>query len=235
MPKALLILMALLALAVPALASCGGDDDDDSSTTPVDSKDDTGKTSSSVVDTKGGGECEVKVTGDLDVSWKGNGGVEAVGSDYWLSDKEFREAFELIATGSKDEKQKQVDEAMNADPRLFILIVNCIPKDDSDVSLIISPSNAAKYADVPFKPAEYAVGEPASDDPKEFSVLLFTGGEELWKVDEGTLKLTRWDKKGVAGSVKLKAEEFFAEGTPKKVTVEGSFDFDCFHGANCEN
>ena len=237
MRKTLAILAALLFF--PALAACGGDDDDDPSSNSPFGKDSSNSGSSTNI--KGKGECEVTVTGDVQTSWKADGGADAVGSDYWLSDDELRKALEFLASGSGDQKKKEVDEAMKDDPRFFILLVNCIPGDEEQGSLTLSPSADAKYADVPFKPGEYVIAQGgvlgSTKNAKEFSVLLSTDQETLWKVSEdGALKITKWDSSGIKGSFNFKAEEAFGmDTTPKTINVSGSFDFPCADGDKCKN
>ena len=238
MRKNLAMILATL-LLFPALAACGGDDDDDpSGNSPFG---DDRSNSGDSTNIKGKGECEVTVTGDVETSWEADGGADAVGSDYWLSDDELRTALEFLASGSGDEKKKEVDEAMKADPRFFILLVNCIPDDETKGSLTLSPSSEAKYGDIPFKPGDYVIAQGgvfgSAEDPKEFSVLLSTDEESVWKVSEdGTLKITKWDNSGLKGNFSFKAEEAFAAGaTPKKISVSGSFDFPCAGGEKCKN
>lgn len=238
MRKNLATVLATL-LLVPALAACGGDDDDGpSGNSPFG---DNNSNSGNSTNIKGKGECEVTVTGDVETSWKADGGADAVGSDYWLSDDELRKALEFLASGSGDQKKKEVDEAMKDDPRFFILLVNCIPDDENKGSLTLSPSSEAKYADIPFKPGDYVIAQGgvlgSTDDRKAFSVLLATDQESLWKVSEdGMLKITKWDSSGVKGSFSFKAEEAFGAGpTPKEISVSGSFDFPCAAGDKCKN
>jgi hypothetical protein len=240
MLKTFAILLGAL-LLLPSLAACGGDDDDGGGNSPFGNNDTGGggTTPGSISNLKGKGECEVKVTGDVQTSWKADGGADAVGSDYWLSDDDLRKALEFLASGSGDAKKKEVDEMMKRDPRFFILLLNCIPSDSTKGSLTLSPSNEAKYADVPYKAGEYVIGKGGvlggTDDPKAFGALFATDDETLWQVSEdGTLKITKWNSDGIAGSFNFKAEEgFVTSGTPKKVSVEGTFDFGCPSG-NCK-
>jgi hypothetical protein len=165
---------------------------------------------------KGGGDCEVKVTGDVTVSWKGDGGADAVGTEYWMSEDEIREALEFLATGTKEEKERQVEEAMKEEPRLYILLLNCTSTDDRGQNITLSPSAQATYGDVPFKAGDYVIpvggALGGAEDPGEFGVLFGVEGDDLWKVSEaGALKITRWDNKGIAGTFNFKAEEVFAE------------------------
>ncbi len=244
MRKALMILAGAL-LLVPAMFACGGDDDDEgeSGLSPFGNNKPGGggTTPGNVSNIKGKGECDVKVTGDVQLSWKSDGGSDAVGSDYWLSDDDLRQALGFMASATGDAKKEEVDEAMKKDPRFFIIILNCIPADSQKGSLTLLPSNEAKYADIPFKSGEYVVSEGGvlggTDDPRAFGALLTTGDESLWQVSEnGTLKITKWDSSGIAGNFNFKVEEgFVASGTPKTATVEGKFDFPCAGGGKCKN
>lgn len=243
MQRPLLLLLALLALALPAVAACGGGDDDDDDNDVGDSsenaEEDDDDDSPSVPNIEGGGECEVNVTGDVTVSWKGDGGADAVGTEYWMSDDEIREALEFLATGTEEEQKRQVEEGMAEDPRLYILLLNCTSTEDRGQNITFSPSNEATYADVPFGPGDYVVPVGGvfggAQDPREFGVLFGVEGDDLWKVSEaGTFRITRWDNKGIAGTFDFKAEEALAEGTPKKIEVEGNFAFDCSFGDNCD-
>ncbi len=240
MRNPLLVLLALLALAAPLLAACGGgDDDDDAPDGSADSDEDDDDDAPRAPNIRGGGECEVNVTGDVTVSWKGDGGADAVGTEYWMSEDEIKEALEFLATGSEDEQKQQVEEAMKEDPRLYILLLNCTSTEDRGQNITFSPSAEARYADVPFEAGDYVIPVGGlfggTEGAKEFGILFGVEGDDLWKVSEaGEFKITRWDNEGIAGTFNFKAEEALADGTPKKVSVEGSFDFDCSFGENCD-
>jgi hypothetical protein len=233
----LFLIAVTIALALAA-AACGGGDDDTGSPFGGNVPGDSGKVTPGA-NIKGKGECEVKVAGDVQASWKGDGGVDAVGSDYWLSDDELRKALEFLATGTGEAKKKEVDEAMKKDPRFFILLINCAETAGEGI-VSLSPSNDSKYSDIPFGPGEYTIASAGAlggaENPKEFGALFSGGGDDLWKVVErGSLKITKWDSSGIRGSFNFKVEEAFAEGTtPKNASVEGTFDFPCPTGDKCK-
>ena len=184
------------------------------------------------------------MTGDLTVNFKGQGGPIAVGSDYWMTDSEMRTAVAML-TGvgsnlSNSEKQKAIDDAMKKDPRLYVLLLNCISgSGDSKDSLSFMPSSTSKYADIPFKAGQYPL--PAggllggAEKPGEFSVLLSLGSDAYQVSQAGQLNITKFDKTGITGTFKFGAEQgFAAQGSqPRKITVQGKFDFPCSGGGNC--
>jgi hypothetical protein len=162
----------------------------------------------------GPGTCEVKVTGDLTVDYKGQGGSSAVGSDYWLTDDEIRSAVSVLSglgnNASDAEKKKAVDAAMKADPRLYLLILNCISgSGDAKNSLSLLPSGSSKYADVPFKPGQYTIPKGGllggADKPGEFSVLVSLGKDAYQVSEDGKLNITKFDKTGIAGSFSFRS------------------------------
>lgn len=101
-------LMAAFMVVALALAACGGDDDDDGGsggfTEPGGSKQDPTKASGgggpSAVGS-GAGSCEVNITGDMSVSWKGRGGMSAVTADYWYSDDELKKMLEAFKSAKE--------------------------------------------------------------------------------------------------------------------------------------
>ena len=193
----------------------------------------------------GAGSCEVKVTGDLSVTGKGQGGASAVGSDYWLTDDELREGLKLFEKfGNPDlstaQVEKNVDEKMKNDPRLFILILNCQTSDgDEEISVSVLPSNESKYRDVPYGPKKYAIaaGGILGGDPKtgEFGVLLTIGGRSFAVSEAGELNITKWDGSGIAGAFTFAAKEpeLLARGTAKAVSVAGAFSYKCTGQRKC--
>lgn len=190
-----------------------------------------------------GGGCQGKITGDLTQEFSGPGGSSAVGTDYWYTDDEMREILKQFAGfgGDLTEEQiaAQVEEDMKKDPRLFLLLLNCVASDGS-VSLTLSPSGTSKYADVPFEPGSYKIAGGGilggSDVPAEFGVLLSVGTGSFSVTDAGgTLDITKFDNSGIAGTFSFPAEEIFAEdGTAQKITVEGSFDYECVGQSVCD-
>lgn len=230
--------MAVSVIAALALAACGDNDDDDGGFTgPGGSKDSPtrGSTSgggASAASNNGG--CEVTVTGDVSASWKGRGGASALGSDYWYSDDEMKKI-----VGTLKSANESVDDAMKKDPRLYLLILNCTSTEGGGKnSISLFPSSKSKYKDVPFQPGEYVIpkqgGLGGGENPGEFGVLLSVGESGFKVAEAGKLKITKFDKTGIAGTFSYKGEEAIAQGTPKKISVEGKFDFACPAGDNCK-
>ena len=235
------LVVALLALLGLSAFACGGGD---SSGSPAGPGLPVAGSSNAAVKT-GAGTCEVKVTGDLTLSYKGQGGASAVGSDYWLTDDEVRNAVSMMtglgSNASDAEKKKAVDAAMKNDPRLYLLILNCVSgTGDTKNSLSLLPSGGSKYADVPFKPGQYTIPKGGllggGDKPGEFSVLLSLGKDAYKVSEDGKLSITKFDKTGIAGSFSFKAEQGFPKdnAAPKKISVDGTFDFPCSGGGNCK-
>jgi hypothetical protein len=222
--------------------SCGGDD---STGNPVLPGQPTSAAKAGDVAVKTGpGSCQVDVTGDVTVSFKGQGGQSAVGSDYWLSDDDLRTALSAVANisnkGSDAEKKKSVDEAMKKDPRLFLLILNCISgSGDSKDTISMLPSGDSKYADVPFKPGSYTIKSgshlTSAEKPGDFSALMSLSKVSYLVSQDGKLNITKFDKSGIAGTFTFGGEQGFADqgAKPKKISVSGKFDFPCTSGGNC--
>jgi hypothetical protein len=191
----------------------------------------------------GAGRCEVNVSGDENVSFSSGGGVAAVGSDYWYSEDELRKSLRALARlgGAKSDAEidREVDAAMKQDPRLTLLVVNCgSPGDKAGGSLSLLPGNESRYADVPFGAKSYTIasGGALGGNARagEFNAV-FSLKDGIWALDEpGKLEITRFDKTGIAGRFTFRASERFADGTPRNVTVQGTFDFPCQMGANCK-
>src|SRR5215212_1946240 len=179
----------------------------------------------------GPGRCEVKVSGDENVSFSSGGGAAAVGPDYWYSEDELRTSLRMLAKvgGAKTDADadREVKEAMAKDPRLMLLVLNCGKAGDkAGGSLSLLPSNESTYADVPFGPKTYPIAKGGvlggGAKAGEFSVI-FSLKDVIYALDEpGELKITKFDKSGIAGSFSFKASERFAEGSAKKVTVQGT-------------
>jgi hypothetical protein len=190
-------------------------------------------TASAAADTN---HCELSVTGDANATIKvdaplaGAQGKLAASTDYWLSDAQIRMALSALQSiGGKlppAEKQRKVDEAMKKDPRLMLLIINCLTDEGG---LIVAASGGSKYADVPFKPATYAIVPNRRTRTGEFTVMFHVshgGKREAYAVSEpGKLALTQFDRKGIAGTFSFKAEQRGKE--PKQVAVTGSFKYHC--------
>lgn len=190
---------------------------------------------------KGPGSCEMKVSGDVTKTVTSGGGSGAVGADYWMTDDEMRTALKAIAQifdkKSDAELEREVAASMKEDPRLVLLIINCGSAGGADGSLSLMPGADSKYANVPFGPKSYTIakGGLLGGDAKagEFTAM-FSLGDGLYGIDEpGELKITKFDKTGIAGSFSFKASERLSN-TNKKVTVQGTFDYPCTGGGNCK-
>ncbi|MEP6871371.1 MAG: hypothetical protein ABI939_05915 [Anaerolineaceae bacterium] len=225
-----LLVIAVLVVSLFTLA-CG--DDDGGAVSPGGPFGDNKTAKSGVRDgSSGSGSCEVKVTGDQQLTFSGKAGPGAVGSDYWFTDDDLRQTF----TALKNDKES-VEAALKKDPRLYLLIVNCNQAGGGG-TLSLIPSNTSKYKDVPFKPADYVISKQGAlsgaKNPGEFTALLNLAKGGFNVSEPGKLQITKFDKSGIAGTFTFKAEEFAAEGTPKKVNVEGKFDFSCPGGGSCK-
>jgi hypothetical protein len=243
-------------LCLVLAAACGGDGDDgsaepESDITPTatsateegpggDDGDEDGDSPSGDMDL---GRCDLTVTGDVTLSGSAGGGASAFGSDYYYTDDEMREILRAFAgfgsdDASDDELDALVEEAMAEDPRLYILIINCVS--EPDFSLSILPSGQATYADIPFGEGTYGIpaGGPLGGQTaaNEFALLLTLEGDDIYQVSEpGELAISRWDEEGIAGTFSFSAVESFAEGgEPNSVSVEGAFEFACTDGSRCE-
>jgi hypothetical protein len=189
------------------------------------------------------GSCDVSITGGENIKYTAVGGPSAAGSDYWMTADELRTGLRQLARISRSnatdaEIERDVNVAMQQDPRLFILIVNCVSGGNS---ISVLPGGDSKYADVPFAPKRYVIGAggPLGGGNKngEFSVLMVLQGTN-YKVDEpGTLNITKFDATGIAGTFTFKASEFLFGNTgaaAKKVTVDAKFDYKCTQHAGCK-
>jgi len=237
------LVVLLLTLLGLSAVSCG---DDSSTGTAGQSGQPTSASKAGDLPAKTGpGSCQVDVTGDVTVSYKGQGGASAVGSDYWLTDDEIRSAVSMVTgLGSKAsdaEKKKAVDEAMQKDPRLYLLILNCVSGSGAGKNLLsLMPSSDSKYADVPFKPGQYTIPSGGllggAAKPGEFSVLFALGDDSYRVTQDGKLNITKFDKSGIAGTFNFTAEQGFTDqgAKAKKISVSGQFDFPCAGGGNCK-
>ncbi|HYM33991.1 MAG TPA: hypothetical protein VET48_01280 [Steroidobacteraceae bacterium] len=130
--------------------------------------------------------------------------------------------------------KQATDEAMKKDPRLFLLMINCL---GDDGGLSIAPVNGSKYADVKFKPGKYAIVESDKGKPGDFMVSLIhiqDAGQRVSFRTEGTgsLDLKQFDLHGVRGGF-----SFNAKGRGKNspsVAVKGSFSLNCAGGDLCQ-
>ena len=180
--------------------------------------------------------CEIAVAGDSTVRIAAEAprddaqGKLAAATDYWLSDGQLRMALSaLLGAGSKltpGERQRKVDEGMKKDPRLMVLMLSCL---SDDGGIILSPAPGSKYADVPMKAGSYAIVPTGRTRPGEFTVmfhLAMRGKRESFSVAEpGKLAITRFDRRGISGTFRFRAEQRGKTG--KKVDVNGSFSYAC--------
>jgi len=181
--------------------------------------------------------CEITVEGDLTAKGESPGGPMAVGSDYWMSDAEIKEAVKAMAGALGGGKPVDLDAELKKDPRIYTLLINCAtPR----AKISIGPSMGSKYADVPFGPKKYKIAAPKGEQPGLMTTLTtFEGDTGVWVVDgEGELDVSKFDKTGIAGSFSYGlAEATFGDKskTPRKVKVTGKFAFKCsFNTSVCQ-
>ena len=185
--------------------------------------------------------CELTATGDSSLAIKadapgGQQGKLTASTDYWLSDAQLRAALGALegigAKLGKDDKQRKVDEAMKKDPRFMLLLINCL---SDEGGVVFSASSGSKYADIPLKPASYAIAPGVGARPGQVTAMfhLSPGGKrESYAIKEpGKLVLTQFDRKGIAGSFAFKAEGRGKDA--KHVEVTGKFAYAC-SGEACQ-
>ena len=100
---------------------------------------------------------------------------------------------------------------------------------------MISPAAGTKYADVPFKPAGYPIVGAGKTKPGQFTVMGHVGNgatrRSLRLTQPGTLTLTQFDGKGIAGTFAFQADTL--RKPTQHVAVTGSFAYAC-HGGACK-
>lgn len=183
--------------------------------------------------------CEVHITGaqTLDIiGTKPRGSPSpkiSVGSEYWMTDEELRDALGMMMRigGDKPSKQdvaRKVDEAMKKDPRLWLLIMNC----STDAGFLnLSASNSSTSRDIPFGPHTFVI----SSDPKAGELGGMFSIQQGKHVSyhlaaPGKLEVTKFDATGITATFSFEAQ---THDNSQHVTVNGSFDFGCA-GRKCK-
>jgi hypothetical protein len=171
----------------------------------------------------GDGGCSVDVSGDVTASWTGPDDISSVGSDYWMSDDELREAYETFAL----DDDPPFDEARTTGQPIFtILLLNCAGDDGNSVSLYAS--DASSYADVPEAAGTYPLVGGIDPPPATFSALfsLELGDDSLFRTDDagGSVDITEWTDDRLSGTFQFGIVETFSDA-PRAATVTGTFHF----------
>ncbi len=158
------------------------------------------------------GACEVTFEGDLQKTYRSPGGASALGSDYFMNDAELRQALKMLAGPAK------VEEAMKKDPRLYVLIVSC---SIDDLNLSFGAGANSTYADVPFGPKKYEIGNGKG----QIAMLASVEGYKklLRAAPGGTFEITRFDGAGLAATFELNIEGDL------KGKLRGKIDYRCAH------
>lgn len=154
------------------------------------------------------GNCSVTIAGDETLTIQGNGGEAAVASVHWFGEDE---------------------------PEIAALLLNCLDRTDPGRSVVLTPSQDTTAEDVPMGPGSYPIPESdAGLNPGEFRATVNTGSARYNVSSAGTLEITSFDERGVAGTFSFVAREAQAEGEPGRISVTGRFDFACTGGESCE-
>ena len=215
-------------------AACGGGDDDGESASDASATDDAPAGSSSDADdsdgddevaaSAGAGSCSAVFSGDKEFRVDEPATIPA-NSDYWLTDDQLQQAAAV---------HDDFDERVASGQQLLqILQIAC---GEGDGVLFMSTDWTTR-TDIPQGPGSYSVLNYLDKDKPGMSAAIVIPGDELFGVTGGTLTISRFDDKGVAGSFDLTAEELsaFAEGAPMQLTVTGEFDLPCWSGGGaCE-
>lgn len=159
------------------------------------------------------GACEVTFEGDLQKTYRSPGGASALGSDYFMNDAELREALKMLA-GAK------VDEAMRKDPKIYTLIVNC---SIDDLNLAFGAGTDSTYADIPFGPKKYQVGNGKGQIAMLASLDNY---KKYFRATGGTFEVTRFDGVGLAGTFEIDITG------DVKGKIRGKIDYKCAHNTS---
>lgn len=159
------------------------------------------------------GSCEVTFEGTQNRKFITAGGQSALGADYFMNEEEIRKALSMF--GSETAK---VEARMKADPRLYIFVANC---SGGGLNLNFGAGAKSKYADIPFGPGKYRIG----NNKGEVSML---GSMDAYKTmfraePGGKFEIQSFDGKGMKATFEFQATGDF------KGTVKGKIDYRCAH------
>jgi hypothetical protein len=148
------------------------------------------------------GECQVRLDGDIKQTFTRSLEGADVIADHWMMP--------------------------NAPIPLSVFHIDCGNK--GDVNLSIWPSSDSTQKDVAFGPKTYAIKDgnvQKSPGPGIFTVNLHIGKEKIMPhftviAPPGSLQLTQFDAKGMAGKFSFTATE---DGGTRKVSVSGTFKY----------
>jgi hypothetical protein len=181
--------------------------------------------------------CEIHVTGaqTLDiVGTKRRGSPSpklSVGSEYWMTDDELRNALTMMMRiggdkPSKQEVDRKIDEAMKKDPRLWLLVMNC---STDDAFLSLGASNASKSRDIPFGPHTYVIAsEPKAGEFSGIFTIKQGKRSSYGFAAPGKLEITKFDATGITATFSFEGQD-----GSQRISVKGSFDFGCA-GQKCK-
>lgn len=161
------------------------------------------------------GSCEVTFEGDLQKTYRSPGGASALGSDYFMNEEEIKQALKMFVGEAK------VEEAMRRDPKLYTLIVNC---GVDDLNLNFGAGADSTYADIPFGPKRYEVGNKKGQISMLGSVQKYA---KFFRAKPGSwFEITKFDGGGLQG-----AFELVIDGDLKG-KVRGKIDYRCAHNTS---
>ena len=166
--------------------------------------------------------CKLKMTApdarEWQTHWNRRGSVtmgegpSTVHSTYWAGE---------------DERQALLDS--KAPP----LEVSCSVLDannEIEIALSIHGRGKLAEADVPFGPGTYPIVPRSNDEnaPKGFWVSPLLYGKSMFEASGGTLTVTRFDDKGMAGSFHFEGKEQIVGN--RAMVIDGTFDMPCRGG-----
>lgn len=157
------------------------------------------------------GRCDVKVTGDLSLTAGGVGDGGTVLSRHW--------------TAKDEQKAVSITQALQ-----FVCEAGSA---DAGVHVVFSSHADASNDDVPYGPKRYSVAGGTAT-ARQFTVLLLVNDVPYVVQESGSLTITHWDSKAIAGSFQIRAREMLGvSDAPAVITVEGTFVYPCTGSAAC--
>lgn len=165
--------------------------------------------------------CDVQVTGSknihLFIPYKH--GETGASSDYWL------------AAGQKKAGNETLDKAFNqktapnSETLVGPIMFSCRAP-DGKIKFSIYPSSANKAVQVVYGPKNYMISDGFSTKPDHLTLMLMKVDGDRYDVDgPGTLKISKFDGTGIAGTIEWTATQHKTDNHDKFVV---SFDFPCF-------